>query len=582
MMRTTRGARAAALLLGASLVAAACGSDNNSSEGGATTTGAATTAAATTAAPAATTAASTATTTGGSTGTGKMTVTYKINPKAVWADGSPVTSKDFECHKDAVINTPGSILSTGYTEIESTDASKPDTYVVTFKKPYAPWKGLFSPVLTQASKIANCKDVSKDFADAAGIPSATPFKLESFSPDQIVLVPNDKFWDAASLPKAKKVVIVPRQDDGGVAALKAGEVDMIFPQAAAGVADALKDPNIKVTPGYGVNYENWWLQVNKGPFADKTFRDAFLKSVDRDLIIKNIYDPLFPGAKAQTCAAWVPTIGKWCGKAFEKTYDPAAATKLLTDAGWKKNGEGLWADKSGVVPAIRWVTNGNKRRSDMQALMIPELKKAGFNVAADNGDSATVFQKRYPALDFELATYIFTASPDPTTTSILTCDQVPSEKNNNQGQNTSGYCNPEADKLMLAADAELDVPKREALVNQLNDLLYKDAITLPLYQFPNIVAFRTDKLSGPVDGDAANYMGPFMTAYKWVPSKGDTITIGAEQWPDCINPVTECGNSSWMVWMTQFPLYPQAFETTADGNFKVGALLAGEPTVTKP
>ena len=63
-----------------------------------------------------------------------------------------------------------------------------------------------------------------------------------------------------------------------------------------------------VTPGYGVNYENWWLQVNKGPFADKTFRTAFLKLVDRDLIIKNIYEPLFPGAKAQTCAAWVPTM----------------------------------------------------------------------------------------------------------------------------------------------------------------------------------------------------------------------------------------------------------------------------------
>ena len=51
-------------------------------------------------------------------------------------------------------------------------------------------------------------------------------------------------------------------------------------------------------------------------------------------------------------------------------------------------------------------------------------------------------------------------------------------------------------------------------------------------------------------------MSAFKNLNKWEPQGGTEITIGAEQWPDCLNPVTECANSSWMVWTAQFPLLP--------------------------
>ena len=74
-------------------------------------------------------------------------------------------------------------------------------------------------------------------------------------------------------------------------------------------------------------------------------------SVDRDLILKTIYDPIFPGSKLLQCGLWVPTVGKWCDNTqFENSYDPAAAEKLLTDNGWKKGSDGFWADASGNVP----------------------------------------------------------------------------------------------------------------------------------------------------------------------------------------------------------------------------------------
>jgi ABC-type transport system substrate-binding protein len=253
---------------------------------------------------------------------------------------------------------------------------------------------------------------------------------------------------------------------------------------------------------------------------------------------------------------------------------------LLTDNGWKKGSDGKWADKNGKVPEIKWMINsGNKRREDSQALMIPKMQAAGFNVVPDNCDAACVFQKRQPVGDYDLAMYISTAAPDPTVTSVAHCDQVPSAANDNKGQNTIFWCNQEASKLMSQSDQEIDVAKRVDLIHRIGKIMADDAITLPLFQFPNIAAYRTDKVSGAVDADAANYRGFANNMFTWAPKSGTDVVVGAEQWPDCINPVTECANSSWAVWTVSFQVLPGAWDTTAKGEYVPTDLLTGEPKV---
>jgi len=576
LKRVTKTAQAVTVLLGASLVAAACGSskDNSSST---TAAGATTTAAV----AGTTTSAGGATTTTSGDNTGKtMTITIKMNPKAVWDDGTPITSKDLECTWKANLNTPGSLSTTGWDKITAVDTTDPATAVVHLKEVYAPYRNLFNQII-KAAAVKDCNDVSADMQE--NIPfSGREWKLDSWSKDQAVLVPNDKFWDSARTPKSKKLVMVPKTDtDTEYNSLKSAEVDFIFPQAAAGITETLKDANIKYTPGYGTNYEGMYFQQNTGPFKDNDFRKAFSKSIDRNLILKSIYDPIFPGAPLLNCGLWVPTIGKWCDNTqFANSYDPTGAAKILTDAGWAKNGDGFWAKGGAAAPAIRWMVNsGNKRREDTQALMIPEFKKAGFNVVIDNGDAATVFQKRLPALDYDLGMYINTASPDPTVTGIMACDQIPSPANNNQGQNSAGWCDEAASKVMAQSDLELNEDKRVDQIHQIGKALVDDAVMVPLFQFPNIAAWRTDKLDGPIDADAANYRAFNNSSYAWVPKSGDQITVGAEQWPDCLNPVTECANSSWYVWTTAFVVMPAVWDTTADGDYKITDLVAGEPDI---
>jgi peptide/nickel transport system substrate-binding protein len=578
--RTPRSAKFLALLAGTALIAAACGSDDDGG-GASDTTAPAGTEAPATEAPAGSEAPSSEPA-GGEAPAGGMTVTYNLNPDAVWDDGTPITSADLECTYKASLNTPGSIRTAGYDQIASTDASDPATYVVTFDQPYAAYKGLFSDNgIIKADTVANCEDISGDFQDMIPF-SGQPWKMDSWSPDQLVLVPNESYWVEEDKPIASRVVMVPKADsDTEINSLKSGEVAMIFPQAFAGITDALNDPNIKYTPGYGTNYEDLWLQQATGPFSDPIFRKAFAMSVDRELILKSIYDPIFPGSELLNCALWVPTVGPWCDNTqFADFYDPAGAEALLTENGWAKGGDGYWA-KDGTVPTIRWTINtGNKRREDTQALMLPLFNQAGFKVVADNTDADTLFQKRLPALDYDLGMFIQTAAPDPSVTSIMHCDQVPSPENNNQGNSTTGWCNEEASELMTQSDQEVDEAARADLIHQIGQAMVDDAVVLPLFQFPNLAAWRTDQLSGPIDADAANYRSAFNNLNKWEPSGGGDILIGAEQWPDCLNPVTECANSSWEFWTANVPLLPGVFVTTADGNYETTAVVTEEPTVT--
>ncbi len=509
-----------------------------------------------------------------------MTITYDIAPEAVWEDGTPITVADFAATWDAVLNTPGSLSTVGYDQITSVEAGTSDKQVVaTFKSVYAPYKTLFG-ALIKAGSVKNTADISGDFADF--IPySGRPYVMKSWSPSQIVYVPNENYWgaDKAVTPK---IVMVPKADsDTEIASIKAGEVDFIYPQYFGGITEAVAQDNITSKVTFGGDYEGFYFNQKCGPFADPVFRAAFSMSIDREALFQQIYIPISDQGVLLQCGPIVP--GPNCeGDEFAGSYDPTGAETLLTDNGWAKGSDGYWAKGGEPAPAIRWIINtGNTRRENTQAYLIPLLQAAGFNVAADNCDADCYFQVRLPSLDYDMAMYISTAPPDPGyLTSSFVCDQIPTAANSNAGQNSQGWCNPEASDLLYAADGEVDTAVRSDQIKQVLRLMAADHVMLPLFQFPKSGFWRTDKVGGPVDAELNNYTA-FINFHQWTDVDGDgQIVIGAEQWPGCLNPVTECANSSWMVWTTVFPVSPGVWATTNDGAYALTNLMAGEPVVT--
>ena len=73
------------------------------------------------------------------------------------------------------------------------------------------------------------------------------------------------------------------------------------------------------------------------------------------------------------------------------------------------------------------------------------------------------------------------SNPDPGSyMKSYTCDEITQKENNWSKENYSRYCNPDFDSLWRQSTTELDPQKRRQFFIQMNDLLVKDAIVLPL------------------------------------------------------------------------------------------------------
>ena len=125
-------------------------------------------------------------------------VTYKINQKAAWYDGTKLTAADFIAQWKALNGTNPAFKissSTGYDAISNVAQGKDDhEVVVTFKSKYADWKALFSP-LFPASTNTDPK-VFNDGWTQKPLTSAGPFKLDKIdkTAKTITLVRNEKWW----------------------------------------------------------------------------------------------------------------------------------------------------------------------------------------------------------------------------------------------------------------------------------------------------------------------------------------------------------------------------------------------------
>src|SRR5262249_55641102 len=150
-----------------------------------------------------------------------------LNPKAVWYDGTPITAADFIAQWKALNGTNPAFRissSNGYKEMENvTQGSSKFEVVVTFKTPYADWKGLFSP-LYPASTNSNPDVFNSGWKDRF-LTAAGPFKFQSHDATAKIytLVPNEKWW--GNKPKLDSLVFRSVDADAQPTALANGEID---------------------------------------------------------------------------------------------------------------------------------------------------------------------------------------------------------------------------------------------------------------------------------------------------------------------------------------------------------------------
>ena len=315
-----------------------------------------------------------------------FTVRYKINTAAKWSDGTPITCADFDFTRNAILNTKGTYTTVGYAAtpggsgISSIDCTDPHTAVLKFSGPFADWPDVFGGGafgLLEKAAFPNVNaakpDVSKEMQSSISF-SGGPWKLQSWSTQQTVLVPNTNYWVKNSLGRPTyfdQVTIVPRTDaTTEVNDLLSGAIDAIFPQPDVSQAKLFASNSaVKFVGTPGQYFESLWFNVSKAPFNDPVVRNGLFWAVDRQKVVSTLINPV---DKTQTgplgCGIFALAGTFWCDtQPFAQFhYDTNMVTQVMTAGGYAKDSKGFWA-KGGQEVKFVYETTMKPRRIQTQA-----------------------------------------------------------------------------------------------------------------------------------------------------------------------------------------------------------------------
>ncbi|WP_432112319.1 ABC transporter substrate-binding protein [Streptomyces sp. YPW6] len=333
----------------------------------------------------------------------RQVVLYKLNQQAVWSDGREIGAPDFVAQWRALRGKDSAFWTArnaGYERIEKIERGADDLQVrVTFSKPYADWRALFSPLYPK--EITGSPDAFNDGARTTLKNTAGPFVLRGVSKSKgtVTLARNPRWWgDRAKLdtlvfravaPKdrtealaegtvdiadidaatADRITLARRDRGGNGQPLNHGPGSEITPaqalrswalahgsdEEAAETAQAARKKNRKAVAAYATEqkalrdfavrkslepaYTQLALNGESGPLADDRVRRAVARALDREELAQTVLGPLGLPAKplgSHLALAGQPGYKDGSGALGEQNTKEAQA--LLADAGWTRGG----------------------------------------------------------------------------------------------------------------------------------------------------------------------------------------------------------------------------------------------------
>ncbi|MFJ3699836.1 MULTISPECIES: ABC transporter family substrate-binding protein [unclassified Streptomyces] len=333
----------------------------------------------------------------------KQVVLYKLNQQAVWSDGREIGAPDFVAQWRALSGKDSAFWTArnaGYERIEKIERGKDDLQVrVTFSKPYADWRSLFSPLYPK--EVTGSPGTFNDGARTTLKNTAGPFRLRSVNKPEgtVVLDRNPRWWgDEAKLESlvfravepgkrtealtegtvdvadidtatANSIAMAARYRGGNgqppahgpgagitpAAALRSWALAHGSDEDAAETAQAAREETREAVAVYAAeqkslrgfavrkslepSYTQLALNGESGPLSDDRVRRAIARTLDRQELADAVLKPLGLPAKppgSHLALAGQPGYKDGSGALGER--DTKEAQALLADAGWTPGG----------------------------------------------------------------------------------------------------------------------------------------------------------------------------------------------------------------------------------------------------
>jgi len=383
-----------------------------------------------------------------------LTYTFHLRPNVKFHDGTPLTAEAVKFCFDRQLNDQGPFYATGtypYVKgflgnVAGVEVVNPTTVQIRLKSALTP----FLQYLAHHSLYIYSPDALKKWGkDIVKHPVGTgPFKLETWEPGvRVVLARNDQYWGGK--PKLDKLVFAITPDAAvRWAKLKANECQVMpFPNPAD-VAAMQKDPSIKVLHQEGLNIGYLAFNTEHKPLDDVRVRQAINYAINRDAILKAVYQ----GAGKKAKNPIPPTIWSYNDAVKDYAYSPAKAKALLAEAGLKDGFKAkLWA-----MPVQRPYNPNAKLMAEM---MQADLKKVGIDVEIVSYEWGE-YLKRSKAGEHDMVLLGWTGDngdPDNFLNQLLSCGAA------KDGGNRARWCDKTFDDAVTQAKMTSDIKKRTAL-----------------------------------------------------------------------------------------------------------------------
>ncbi|SPM27795.1 ABC transporter substrate-binding protein [Mycobacterium terramassiliense] len=421
-----------------------------------------------------------------------LVLDYQIADNAVYSDGKPVTCDDLVLAWAAQSGRfPGfdAASQAGYVDIANIECIPgqkkarvsfvPDRGVVDYNQLFGATSMMPSHVIADelnvdvtAALLSNNSQVVQQIArlwnttwdlkpglDLKRFPSSGPYKIESMlSGGAVVLVANDRWWGPK--PITKRITVWPQGPDIQDR-VNNRSVDVV--DVASGSSGTLSTPdNYERTesPSDGIAQ---LIFAPQGPLAQPKARRAVALCTPRDTIAHDA-GVAIANTRLQPATDDAIAAGEGAAEAgpFAKA-DPAAARDAL-------GGEPL--------PVRIGYQGPNARLAVTVGVITKSCAAAGITVADTKLDTPGPQALRDGKIDVLLASTGGASGSGSTGSSAMDAYDLHS----GNGNNLSGYSNPQVDTAISALAVSADPAERARLLTQAAPILWADMPTLPLYR----------------------------------------------------------------------------------------------------
>lgn len=399
-------------------------------------------------------------------------IRFTLRDGVRWHDGAPFTSADvaFTCRAimDEKVASP---RRSDFDLVESVGTPDPKSVIVRYKKPFSPallsWMGAILP-----EHLLGKLDPSKWPEAYNRAPVGTgPFKFDSWKTNEFIRLKKNPDYFLGS-PWLDSIVFRVLPDPLTLQlAFQTKQVDFwnVSPWA---VKNLEKDPRLDLfsAPGNMYNYIGWNLR--RPMFQDLRVRQALAQAVNVAQMIKHI----IYGRGVQSTGIFTPQVWFFNPSVKPLPYDPAAARKLLDEAGWKVGPDGIRVKEGKRFSFTLLANNGNEVRRDIATLVQDDLKQVGIEVKVEIYEWAVLLKRFVNKGEFDAIVLGWGLGYDFDQYGIWHSSQTHPEE-----LNFIGYKNPEVDHLLTDLRQEYARPEIIRLAGKLQQAIYADQPYLFLF-----------------------------------------------------------------------------------------------------